>query len=161
MDPSGPARVPRRDVLALLGTGGAVVATGGLSALLAACSAQGPTTVTLSIDPASLTPGQPVEVPFSIQSGGQAVAGSTWLVKAPSGELVAFDPRCTHARCAYAWDDASAQFACHCHPGLFRVDGSVISGPPPRPLDRFPARVVGNTVQVDVPAGFTTPRASD
>ena len=153
-------RVPRRDVLVLLGTGGALVATGGLGALLAACSAQGATTVTLPVDPATLVAGQPVEVPFQVQAGGQTIAGSTWLVKAATGELTAFDPRCTHQRCAYAWSAADDRFACFCHPGLFAVDGSVISGPPPRPLDRFPAKVVGGTVQIEVPAGFTAPRGS-
>ena len=154
--------VPRRDVLVLLGAGGALVATGGLGAILAACSPAAPaTTVTLAVDPATLVPDQPVEVPFSVQSGGRAISGSTWLVKASSGDLTAFDPRCTHARCAYAWSDETSEFACFCHPGLFALDGSVISGPPPRPLDRFPARVVGGSIEIDVPAGFTTPRASD
>jgi Rieske Fe-S protein len=154
-------RVPRRDVLVLLGAGGALLATGGLGAVLAACSARGVTTVTLSVDPATLVAGEPVEVPFTLDSGGQAVAGSTWLVKSASGELTAFDPRCTHARCGYGWSTAASQFVCQCHPGLFALDGSVISGPPPRPLDRFPAKVLGDTVQIEVPAGFTTPRASD
>jgi Rieske Fe-S protein len=152
--------VPRRDVLVLLGAGGALVATGGLGALLAACSAQGATAVTLPVDPATLVPGQPVEVPFQVQVGGQAIAGSAWLVKAATGEVTAFDPRCTHQRCAYAWSAADARFACVCHPGLFAVDGSVISGPPSRPLDRFPAKVVGGAVQIEVPPGLTTPRAS-
>ena len=157
-----PVRVTRRDVLVLLGAGGALVASGGLGAVLAACSgAQPATTVTLALDPATLVPGEPVEVPFSVDSGGQALQGSTWLVQAVTGELIAFDPRCTHARCAYAWSDADARFACHCHPGLFAIDGAVISGPPPRPLDRFPVRTVGGHVEIDVPASFTTPRPSD
>lgn len=153
--------VTRREVLVLLGTGGALAATGGLGAILAACAsapAASPTTVTLAVDPATLVPDRPVEVPFTLTTGGGTVSGSTWLVMASSGGLTAFDPRCTHLQCAYAWSDTTSQFACHCHPGLFALDGSVISGPPPRPLDRFPARVVGGSVEIDVPGSFATPR---
>src|SRR5215831_9209981 len=137
-------QVSRRRVLVMLGTGGTLVATGGLGALLAACAAQPSaapaTTVTLAIDPATLVPGQPVEVPFSAPGAdGGTVSGSTWLVTSADGTLTAFDPRCTHSQCAYAWSAEQAHFLCPCHPGVFAVDGSVVSGPPPRPLDRFPA----------------------
>ena len=84
-----------------------------------------------------------------------AAAGraGTWLVLGSDGSVVAFVPACTHERCFYDWDDGAAQFACRCHRGFFAVDGEVISGPPPRPLDRFargrpaptPSRSVGWT----------------
>jgi menaquinol-cytochrome c reductase iron-sulfur subunit len=158
-------QVSRRRVLVLLGSGGTLVATGGLGALLAACSAPPSaapaTTVTLAIDPTTLAPEQPVEVPFSAQAAdGTTISGSTWLVKAADGTLTAFDPRCTHQQCAYAWSAQQDQFLCPCHPGVFAIDGSVVSGPPPRPLDRFPARVTGSAIQIDVPGTFATPRAS-
>jgi Rieske Fe-S protein len=80
-------------------------------------------------------------------------------VRRGTGELVAFDPRCTHAQCAYDWTD-QATFACLCHKSLFRIDGSVISGPPPRPLDRFAVRETGAAIELEVPADFATPRPS-
>ncbi len=88
---------------------------------------------------------------------GASVAGSAWLVLRAAGELVAFDPRCTHARCAYEWTD-QANFACLCHEGFFDLDGTVISGPPPRPLDRFGVRGDGGSIELEVPADFATPR---
>jgi len=71
--------------------------------------------------------------------------------------LLAFDPRCTHAKCAYEWTDKS-KFACLCHEGFFGVDGAVISGPPPRALDRFAVRETNGKVELEVPADFSTPR---
>ena len=46
-------------------------------------------------------------------------------------------------------DDAS-QFTCRCHDAAFALDGTVIKGPPPRPLDRWALRTTGDTVEVEV-----------
>ncbi len=152
--------VPRRRVLVLMGAGATTLAVGGgLSMLLQACSGP-PVTVQLAVDPATLVPGTPVEVPFTIPSGSATIEGSTWLVIEAGGDLVAFDPRCTHALCQYAWSTESYRFKCGCHDGQFALDGTVLSGPPPRALDRFPVRQVGGTIEVDVPGNFQTPRES-
>ncbi len=153
--------VSRRRVLLLMGAG-ALAAGGGLATMLEAC-AVGATTVTVSlaVDASSLAPGVPTEVPFTLTaSGGSSVAGSTWLVKQQDGSFVAFDPRCTHALCRYHWAPEAARFECNCHAGLFAINGNVLSGPPPRPLGRFPVRVAGTTLMVDVPSDFQAPRTS-
>ena len=150
--------VPRRHMLVLMGAG-TLAATGGLGALLAACSAQ-PVTVRLDVDPAALVPGTPLEVPFTMTSGGSTVEGSTWLVKAASGDLVAYDPRCTHALCGYRWSAEAFRFKCGCHDGQYALDGTVLAGPPPRPLGQFPVRAVGSVIEVDVPGDFAPPKAS-
>jgi Rieske Fe-S protein len=115
--------------------------------------------VRADVDPSRLIPDQPVPVRFAGTVGGATVAGSAWLVRRSAGDLVAFDPRCTHARCAYDWTD-QASFACLCHKGFFRIDGSVISGPPPRALDRFAVRETNGRIELEVPADFSTPRPS-
>jgi Rieske Fe-S protein len=146
----------RRQALAVIGSSvaGAV--------LLDACGSGGGTPaprgwVAADVDPATLVLDQPVPVRFSGTVSGAPVAGSAWLVKRGSGDLVAYDPRCTHADCAYEWTD-QAQFACLCHEGFFNLDGTVISGPPPRPLDEFGVREVDGKIELEVPADFATPR---
>ncbi len=109
------------------------------------------------VNPADLAAGQPAQVQFAGTVSGSPVSGSAWLVKQATGDLVAFDPRCTHVKCAYAWTDQD-RFACYCHEGFFRIDGTVISGPPPRPLDRFGVREENGKVELEVPADFSTPR---
>lgn len=113
--------------------------------------------VAADMDPAMLTAGQPVSVRFAGTVGGSAVAGSAWLLKRSSSDLVAFDPRCTHAQCAYEPTDG-ARFACLCHEAFFDLDGKVLSGPPPRPLDEFAVREVDGRLELEVPADFSTPR---
>ena len=155
----GPLAAPisRRRALAVIGS-----SVAGLVLLDACGTGSTPAArgwVPADVDPATLAADQPVPVRFAGSVGGSAVAGSAWLVQRSTGELVAFDPRCTHAQCAYDWTD-QASFACLCHKGFFRLDGSVISGPPPRPLDRFAVRETGAAIELEVPADFATPRPS-
>jgi menaquinol-cytochrome c reductase iron-sulfur subunit len=69
------------------------------------------------------------------------VKTSTWLVKTDDHTVVAFDPACTHLGCAYHWEKSANQFICPCHASAFSIDGKVLAGPAPRPLDRYVAKV--------------------
>jgi menaquinol-cytochrome c reductase iron-sulfur subunit len=60
-----------------------------------------------------------------------------WVVTKDSKNFTIFDPHCTHLNCPYYWDDKQSVFACPCHGGKFDIDGKVLAGPPPRPLDRW------------------------
>ena len=111
----------------------------------------------VDVDPTTLDVDRPVPVRFAGSVGGTSVEGSAWLVLRAAGELVAFDPRCPHARCAYELTD-EATFSCLCHDAFFDLDGNVLSGPPPRPLDRFRAREIDGHIEIDLPADFSTPR---
>ena len=113
--------------------------------------------VQADVDPTTLEAGQPVPVRFAGSVGGVPVAGSAWLVLNEGGDLVAFDPRCTHAQCAYE-PTGDARFSCLCHDAFFDLEGVVLSGPPPRPLDRFAVREVDGRIELEVPADFSTPR---
>ncbi len=48
---------------------------------------------------------------------------------------------CTHLGCRVRWIAEKEGFFCPCHNGVFSKDGSVVSGPPPRSLDRFESKV--------------------
>ncbi len=152
--------IPRRRMLLLLGAG--VLAAGsGLGVLLQGCSAAAPVTVTLAVNPATMPPGGPVEVPFSMtNASGTTISDSMWLLKNADGSLTAYDPRCPHAMCRVNWAATESLFKCNCHGGRFALDGSVLAGPPPRPLNRFPLNATAGVITVDVPADFMRPRES-
>ena len=61
---------------------------------------------------------------------------------------IAISTRCAHAGCPVRWVDAAERFICPCHGGVYDILGRRVGGPPPRPLDRFPTRVVGRMVQL-------------
>lgn len=66
---------------------------------------------------------------------------TAWVVKLSDRRVVAFGPQCTHLGCAYHWEERSSEFLCPCHSSVFSVDGKVLSGPAPRPLDRYDTRI--------------------
>lgn len=73
---------------------------------------------------------------------------SVWVVRQPSNEFVVYNSRCTHLGCVYHWQVDQNQFNCPCHAGVFGLDGRVLAGPPPRPLDTLPTRIEGGALQV-------------
>jgi menaquinol-cytochrome c reductase iron-sulfur subunit len=96
-------------------------------------------------DLSQLSPGVPQEMTFRrIHADGWKIyseKGTAWVVKNPDGKVVAFAPACTHLGCAYHWDADTSKFLCPCHGSTFGIDGTVLSGPAPRPLDRFEIKV--------------------
>jgi Rieske Fe-S protein len=56
-------------------------------------------------------------------------------------EVIAISAGCTHLGCIVTWDEDQNIFKCPCHDGRYDADGNVLSGPPPAPLKRHPARV--------------------
>jgi menaquinol-cytochrome c reductase iron-sulfur subunit len=89
--------------------------------------------------------GKPVEMVFErSHADGWRVAServSAWVVRNEDDSVVAFGPQCTHLGCAYHWDEARRQFVCPCHRSLFSIEGRVLGGPAPRPLDRFEVKI--------------------
>src|SRR5579862_9564122 len=73
---------------------------------------------------------------------------TAWVVKHADNSVAAFGPQCTHLGCAYHWDDGRREFLCPCHNSLFSIDGKVVSGPAPRPLDRYECKLDGNKIML-------------
>lgn len=66
---------------------------------------------------------------------------SAYVVTENGDEFVAISNICTHLGCRVRWIAQEGKFFCPCHNGVFGKDGTVISGPPPRPLDHFETKV--------------------
>ena len=52
-------------------------------------------------------------------------------------DLLILNSRCTHLGCTVNWKEEAKAFLCPCHDAKFDSAGTVLGGPPPRPLDRF------------------------
>jgi Rieske Fe-S protein len=65
------------------------------------------------------------------KNGGYAGRGVI-VFRNDSGELRAFDSKCTHAGCNVQFQ--GAKLFCNCHGGTYDLTGKNIAGPPPRPL---------------------------
>ena len=67
------------------------------------------------------------------------------------GGLKAYSAVCTHFACLVKWNPETKRLECPCHDGYFNAaDGSVISGPPPKPLLALAAEVVDGHIYVKV-----------
>ena len=66
---------------------------------------------------------------------------AVWAVKQPQGDITVFSPMCTHLGCGYRWDETEQKFLCPCHGSSYDVNGQVLGGPAPRPLDTLPSKI--------------------
>jgi Rieske Fe-S protein len=64
-----------------------------------------------------------------------------WPVSAQGG-FVVFAINCAHLGCPVSWFPSSGLFLCPCHGGVYYEDGTVASGPPPRPLYQYDIQFV-------------------
>jgi menaquinol-cytochrome c reductase iron-sulfur subunit len=101
---------------------------------------------------ADLPPGEPraLTVHQTVSDGWRrtTLAKSVWAVKQLSGEVVVYSGLCTHLGCGIRWNRDAQRFQCPCHTAAFALDGRVLSGPPPRPLDTLPTKVEGGRLLV-------------
>lgn len=69
------------------------------------------------------------------------------LVRTAETSYVGYSRICTHNSCPVFYRPDESAFECRCHGGLFSLaDGSVLAGPPPRPLPRIQLIVRGNDI---------------
>jgi Rieske Fe-S protein len=67
------------------------------------------------------------------------------LVRTAPDDYVAFSQKCTHLSCAVYYSQKNNRLECPCHEGYFSIkDGSVLQGPPPRPLPKVVLRRQGD-----------------
>ncbi|MFZ0734171.1 MAG: Rieske (2Fe-2S) protein [Candidatus Sulfotelmatobacter sp.] len=60
------------------------------------------------------------------------------LVRTSENEHVGYSQKCTHLSCAVYYSQEHNRLECPCHNGFFSIaDGSVLQGPPPRPLPKI------------------------
>lgn len=95
--------------------------------------------------------------PSPLPWAGVTAQTAAWLRRVNDQEFIAFSMVCTHLGCPVRWLASADLFMCPCHGGVFYSDGRVASGPPPKPLNRYPVRVDNGEVQIlTTPVPITT-----
>jgi menaquinol-cytochrome c reductase iron-sulfur subunit len=96
--------------------------------------------------------GATVQVAFADPSplpwAGVTAQTAAWLRRTGEQEFIAFSVNCTHLGCPIRWLADANLFMCPCHGGVFYSNGTVASGPPPRPLSQYPVRVAQGRVEI-------------
>ncbi len=73
---------------------------------------------------------------------------SAYIYTDQGRDYIAFSNICSHLGCKVRWIDGEDQFFCPCHNAVFDRDGEVVTGPPPRPLDRYPVLVEDDQIYI-------------
>ncbi len=94
---------------------------------------------------ADLTPNVPAPHVLSVsRTDGwyrERAPQTVFLVWDGENEVHALSATCTHLGCQVRWETDTKRFRCPCHGGVYDAQGHVVSGPPPRPLERIEARL--------------------
>jgi quinol---cytochrome c reductase iron-sulfur subunit, bacillus type len=95
------------------------------------------------------------QVVFTLVPGIGEAGKATAYVRRGTKELnedpqvfIAISNRCAHVGCPVRFVEASGNFICPCHGGVYDFEGKRTGGPPVRPLDRFQTRIRGGKVEV-------------
>jgi menaquinol-cytochrome c reductase iron-sulfur subunit len=93
----------------------------------------------------ALQPGVPTPLTFSRlrQVGWKRakINRTAYAILDEANAVMVLSDVCTHLGCKVRWVPEQGVFACPCHEAVFDRAGDVVSGPPPRPLDCFQAKV--------------------
>lgn len=65
------------------------------------------------------------------------------VVRTAEGDVRAFSAVCTHLDCTVQFKTDTSQLWCACHNGTYDLGGNVVSGPPPRGLEKFTVNLRG------------------
>jgi Rieske Fe-S protein len=125
-------------------------AVGGLTLpLLAACGGDGGGAAPEAAASGTAAPSVSAAEADIPVGGGKIFADQLVVVTQPTkGEFKAFSATCTHQGCAVT-SIQDGQIICPCHASHYSVeDGSVLSGPAPKPLPEYPVTVKGDQVVV-------------
>lgn len=100
-----------------------------------------------------LQTGQPKDMNFPVRSSEaylhEEVIHSVWVIRHSPTEVTVFSPICTHLGCHYKWNPEDGRFECPCHGSVFTIDGKVVGGPAPRPLDTLPYKIENGRLFVE------------
>lgn len=75
---------------------------------------------------------------------------SVYVITEDGREFIAMSNVCTHLGCRVRWISEKNIFFCPCHNGVFDIEGLVVDGPPPRPLDRYETKVEEESLYIKV-----------
>ncbi len=157
-------KINRRDFFKKAGQGAIVLAVPAIaSSILESCNNNitNPTSNSASLANVNGTYANGI-VKLTVNSSSPlSKTGTAAMVNFPNGQLLVDHPSantfnalsavCTHAGCLITnFDSGSSQFVCPCHGSRYDVNGNVVSGPAPSPLQKYQAQFASDTLTVNV-----------
>src|SRR5689334_17409348 len=148
-----PRRIPRRNMLMVLGIGINAIAAALFSVPIIGYILAPARRKEMTADLAWVSLGQITQFPegetrlatyrnpLVRPSDGQTGNIPCWVRHISVDEWQVFAINCTHLGCPVRWFPQSGLFMCPCHGGAYYADGARASGPPPRGLFEYNYKV--------------------
>ena len=64
-----------------------------------------------------------------------------YILHNEDGTFLALSNKCTHLSCRVNWKPDETAYICPCHDAYFDINGQIVSGPQPRPLEDYETKV--------------------
>ncbi len=123
-------KVSRRGFNKLLTLGSLAAAAGAVGVLTDGCSKTYPTIVVAHVGDISVGESKIFSYPTDMNP--------CLLLRPEENTYLAYSRICTHTSCPVFYRPEENRIICPCHGGVYSVgDGSVLAGPPPRPLPKI------------------------
>jgi Rieske Fe-S protein len=130
LEPERAEKVSRRDFNKLLSLGSFAAVAGTVGALAEGCSKTYPTIVVAHAGDISVGESKIFSYPSDVNP--------CLLLRPAENTYLAYSRICTHTSCPVFYRPEENRIVCPCHGGVYSVaDGSVLAGPPPRPLPKI------------------------
>lgn len=71
-----------------------------------------------------------------------------FIIKNQDGSILALSNKCTHLSCRVNWKPEESAYICPCHDAYFDINGGIIKGPQPRPLDKYETKIENDNLSI-------------
>jgi cytochrome b6-f complex iron-sulfur subunit len=126
-------------VLALSAAGGSLIS------FLASCKKNDPAPAAATVD---FTIDLSASSNAALSSPGGTVISNQIIIINNNGTYIGLSDICTHQGCSLTYSPSSQHLQCSCHGGVFSLNGSVVSGPPPSSLKQYAVTRNGNILHI-------------
>jgi len=119
----------------------ALCATGSVLSVLDSCTKTPVVNFTLDLS-------QPANAALNTVGGSVTNGANGVIVIRTSSGFNALSTVCTHQGCTVSYYQSNARLVCPCHNGVYDINGSVVSGPPPSALTKYTVTQVGTVLTI-------------
>ena len=82
-----------------------------------------------------------------LTSGGSLVSNEVIIINS-NGNYIVLSDICTHQGCSVGYSSSSSQLKCPCHGAVYKLDGTVVSGPARSSLKQYAVEKNGTILHI-------------
>ncbi|MEA3350875.1 MAG: Rieske (2Fe-2S) protein, partial [Chloroflexota bacterium] len=88
-------------------------------------------------------------------NGWERTANSygVFVLKKSEADIKVYSNVCTHLSCRVNWNENTQEYICPCHDAHFDINGKVLDGPPPRPMDEYEYKIEDGNILIHLTEG--------